>query len=386
MLLSRHTCLKGAFNHSHIFVDPHPDPSLSYDERERLFNLPSSTWADYNTALLSRGGGIFKRSDKTLLLSAEIRHMLDIPKNLMTITPDSLIVYLLKAPVDLLWFGGIGTYIKASYESHFDVHDTSNDAIRVDGLDIRARVIVEGANLGITQKGRIECAHTGVHLNTDAIDNSGGVDCSDHEVNIKILFSDLMRSGALTRDERNTMLVDMTGDIAERVLENNRQQNKVLTYLEQTSAESINAYGDLVHFLEKDTDALLNRTLESIPTDEEFKRRHDQHKGMTRPELAVLMAYSKILLYRKLVPVVEKHQDHPLIHTVLCNYFPALLTHQYRDAILRHHLRCEIVATVLSNRFINHLGPIDALAYVRENKHALWHRIQTYCTLTSAFH
>ncbi len=351
MLLSRHIRLVGAFDHRHIFLDPDPDPETSWHERRRLFDLPRSSWADYDPGLLSRGGRIFERTAKALELTPEIRarFAIDRPR----ITPQDLIHTLLRAEVDLLWFGGIGTYVKASGESNGEVGDKANDALRVDGRDLRARVVGEGANLGVTQRGRIEAARAGVRLNTDAIDNSAGVDTSDHEVNIKILLNDVVARGDMTLKQRDQLLAAMTGEVAALVLADNYRQSQALSVAQAQGPESLEAQARFIRALEKA--GRLNRAIEHLPDEEELASRQADREGLTRPELAVLLAYAKIALYDDLL--ASDLPDDPFMADDLLRYFPEPLHGPHADAIARHRLRREIVATSVTNSLVNRTGP-----------------------------
>lgn len=353
MLQSTEIRLVAAFNHKHIFLDPDPDTNVSFTERQRLFDLPNSTWKNYNSALISAGGGVFERTAKSIRLGAECRKAFGISHT--EITPDELIKSLLCLPVDLLYFGGIGTFIKATSETHSDVGDRSNIDIRVDAKAVRAKIIGEGANLAMTQKARIEYALKGGRLNTDAIDNSAGVDCSDHEVNLKILFSTL--GGSISRDERNILLKEMTNDVAGLVLADNYRQTQILTVMEAARAADINAYQALIRSLE--AEVRLDRSLEALPDDETLEQRRSHNQGMTRPELSVLLAYSKISLYEKILN--STLPDGAGYRPWLYGYFPEILQERFVKAINAHPLRREITATVLTNEVINRVGP--ALIY-----------------------
>jgi glutamate dehydrogenase len=350
MLLSRHIRLVGAFNHLHIFLDPNPDAAASFEERERLFHLPRSSWKDYNPALISQGGGVFERSAKTIPLSPEVRQRLGVTAEQMT--PDELIRTLLKAPVDLLWNGGIGTYVKAVTETHEQVGDRANNALRVNGRDLRCKVVGEGGNLGFTQSGRIEYALTGGRLNTDAIDNSAGVDCSDHEVNIKIALQAAVAKQRLDTEARNRLLESMTDRVAELVLRDNFLQTQILSMMQQQGADALDAQQRLMLALEKD--GLLNREIEYLPGDEEIVRRKDSRQPLTRPELAVLLAYSKLKLYPELLAC--NLPDDPYLVQELHEYFPEALVKTYREELESHALRREIIATSVTNSIINRMG------------------------------
>jgi glutamate dehydrogenase len=349
MLRSPEIRLVAAFNHQHIFLDPEPDAKISFAERQRLFEMPHSSWANYNPALISAGGGVFERTSKSIKLGAELRKAFGIPHT--EISPDELIKCLLCLPVDLLYFGGIGTFIKATSETHSDVGDRSNNDVRVDAKAIRAKIIGEGANLAMTQRGRIEYALKGGRLNTDAIDNSAGVDCSDHEVNLKILFHTLEDS--VSRSERNALLREMTDDVAKLVLADNYRQTQILTVMEESKSADINVYQSLIRSLE--TELRLDRTLEALPDDETLEQRRSRNQGMTRPELSVLLAYSKIALYEKILN--STLPDAASYRSWFHGYFPEILQQRFIKAINVHPLRREITATVLANEVINRVGP-----------------------------
>lgn len=352
MLLSEHIKLIGAFNHLHIFCDPNPDIKKSLKERQKLFKNVKG-WNEYDTSILSAGGRIYSRSDKSLTLTKEIKARFGIKAN--EVSPIDLIRAMLKSKTDLLWFGGIGTYIKASSESHHDVGDKANDALRVDARQVNARVIGEGANLGITQKARIEMAKNGTKLNADFIDNSGGVDCSDHEVNIKIMFSQYMRQnkGKLLVEKRNKILEKMTDNIAEQVLEDNYQQSQAISLAKKTSVSELRIHSRLIAHMERHNG--LDRDLETLPYDEEITQRTKTGTGLTRPELATLIAYCKIRLYNELLK--SDVPDSPIFDDWLISYFPDELQKTYKDTIHSHRLRREIVATRLTNTTINRFGP-----------------------------
>ncbi|VEG77450.1 NAD-specific glutamate dehydrogenase [Cardiobacterium hominis] len=349
MLLSANTRLLAAFNHLHIFIDPNPDPAASLAERERLFRLPRSTWADYNPALISQGGGVFARSDKTIAISPEMKAAFDIQED--SLPPTELISRLLKAPVDLIWNGGIGTYIKASDESHAQVGDRANDALRINGCDVRAKIIGEGGNLGMTQRGRIEAAQNGVRLNTDAIDNSGGVNCSDHEVNIKILLNQAIEAGELDLAARNALLAEMTDSVAAHVLRQNYLQPQTLS-LALARRENLDDYARLMQQLEAED--RLDRAIENLPDDASLGKRRDASDNLTAPELAVLLAYSKMWLYDHLL--ASNLPDAPYHQQNLRHYFPAQLAEKYSKYMATHRLHREITSTWLTNDLVNRLG------------------------------
>ncbi|MCX4787073.1 NAD-glutamate dehydrogenase [Streptomyces sp. NBC_01221] len=352
MLLSEHIRLVAAFDHRHIFIDPTPDAATSYAERRRLFDLPRSSWADYNKELLSAGGGVHPRSAKSIPVNAHIREALGIESRVTKMTPAELMQAILKARVDLLWNGGIGTYIKSSAESNADVGDKANDAIRVNGQDLRAKVVGEGGNLGATQLGRIEFARTGGRINTDAIDNSAGVDTSDHEVNIKILLNGLVRDGDMTVKQRNKLLAGMTDEIGRLVLRNNYAQNVALANATAQSSSLLHAHQRFMRRLGRDGD--LDRALEFLPTDRQIRELLNAGKGLSQPELAVLMAYTKITAARELIRT--SLPDDPHLQKLLHAYFPQQLREQFPEAVDGHALRREIITTVLVNDTVNSGG------------------------------
>lgn len=350
MLLSKHIRLKAAFNHLHIFLDPNPDAAASWKERKRLFTGPNSSWEDYDKKLISPGGGVFSRFDKSIPLSAEVKQWLGL--HVDELSPQALIRELLKAPVDLLWNGGIGTYVKASDESHNDVGDTANNALRVDGRELRCKVVGEGGNLGLTQKGRIEYASRGGKVNTDFIDNSAGVDCSDHEVNIKILLKSMMDNGELDMQARNQLLESMTDEVGELVLRNNYTQTQILSIMEKLSVERLGAKAHLIRVLEQR--GLLDRELEFLPSDKELEQRQTEGKGLTRPELSVLLSYSKIALYEDLL--ASDVPEDPFIAERLRDYFPTPLHTVDEKHLNGHRLHREIISTVLTSHIIDRMG------------------------------
>ena len=359
MLLSEKIALVAAFDHRDIFIDPNPDVAKSFAERERMFKLPRSSWQDYNKELISKGGGVFSRSLKSITLTPEIKAALDIHVDAMT--PFELMNAILKAKVDLLWFGGIGTYIKSHLEANADARDKANDAIRINANELRIKVIGEGANLGVTQLGRIEAAHHGIRLNSDAIDNSAGVDSSDHEVNIKILLNAVVRSGKMNEDGRDTLLASMTDDVASHVLAHNYSQTLSLSLQEITAATDADAHERFMVQLEEL--GQLNRAVEFLPTHDEMRSRIERGKGLTRPELAILLAYSKIQLSEGIV--ASHAPDDEWFEKTLVNYFPEGC-HKYEDAMRNHRLRREIIATVLANRIVD-IGGITFMDRVRES-------------------
>ncbi len=347
MLLSRHIRLVAAFNHRHVFIDPNPDPERSFEERKRLFEQPVSTWDDYDRDAISPGGGVYDRAAKSIEVSPEAREALEIEAD--SLKPNELIQALLQAPVDLLWNGGIGTYIKAISETHADAGDKANDAVRVNAFDLRAKVIGEGGNLGVTQRGRIEYALGGGRVNTDAIDNSGGVDCSDREVNIKILLDAVVESGDLTEKQRNALLVEMTDAVAALVLQDNYEQTETLSLAETNAASMVDVHQRFLRFLE--TRRNLVRELEALPDDEVIGERKRDHGGLTRPELAVLLAYSKIDLHEALLE--SDVPEDPYLSAELERYFPAPLPERFGGQMRAHRLARQIVTTQVVNNMLH---------------------------------
>ena len=349
MLLSRHIRLLAAFDHRHIFLDPTPDEAVSFAERQRLFKLPRSSWDDYNKALISDGGGVFARQAKSIPVSEQVRSALGLPDGTTRLSPPELLRAILLAPADLLYNGGIGTYVKASTETNAEVGDKANDSIRVDGRDLRVKVIGEGGNLGMTQRGRIEAALQGVILNTDAIDNSAGVDCSDHEVNIKIFVDRMVAAGKLDPAERSEFLASMTDEVGRLVLEDNIDQNILLLNDRMRVSEWSPSYERLMDWLEKSAD--LKRDLEALPTTETLRERLDQGQGLTSPELSVLAAYAKIELASALRD--SNLAEDPWFRDTLRSYFPQQLRDRFDAELDTHPLRREIIATVVANDMIN---------------------------------
>ncbi|MFO1413311.1 MAG: NAD-glutamate dehydrogenase [Burkholderiales bacterium] len=350
MLLSRHIRLVAAFDHRHIFLDPDPDPAASFAERERLFRMPRSSWADYDARLLSPGGGIHPRSAKSIALTPEVKARLDLKAD--TLTPAELVNAILKAPVDLIYNGGIGTYVKAASETHAQVGDRANDAVRVNGRDLRCKVFGEGGNLGCTQLGRIEYAMAGGRICNDAIDNSAGVDTSDHEVNIKILLGLPIADGELTEKQRNAQLAQMTDDVAAQVLRDNYFQTQVLSVTNRIAPQLLDAQARFMQYLEKT--GRINRALEHLPSDDEIAERRSAGRGLTRPEAAVLLACSKIWLDEELKS--SPLPDDPWVATALERYFPKALREKFATYMPRHPLKREIIATHVLNSMVNRVG------------------------------
>ncbi|MFZ0324100.1 MAG: NAD-glutamate dehydrogenase domain-containing protein [Actinomycetes bacterium] len=352
MLLSEHIRLVAAFDHRHIFLDPGAEAASSFKERKRLFELPRSSWDDYDRTLISEGGGVYPRSLKSVTITPQVREVLQLPDHVVTLTPANLMHAILTAPVDLFWNGGIGTYVKSDGESNSDVGDKANDAIRIDGAQLRARVVGEGGNLGLTQLGRVEAAQAGVRINTDAIDNSAGVDTSDHEVNIKILLDSVVRSGDLTPKQRNELLATMTGDVSSHVLRDNYEQNVLLGNARVQAHSMLSVHKRFIRLLESRGE--LDRTLEFLPSDAEIDRRDASGGGLTSPEFSVLLAYSKMTLADELLET--SLPDEPYFARLMASYFPPALVERYAGRLDQHPLRRQIITTVFVNEMINRGG------------------------------
>ena len=353
MLLSRHIRLVAAFDHRHIFLDPEPDAARSFAERERMFALPRSSWADYDARLISKGGGVHPRSAKSIEITPQVRVALGLGDEVKSLSPNELMSAILQAPVDLLWNGGIGTYVKAASEQNADVGDRANNALRVNGGQLRCRVVGEGGNLGMTQLGRIEAAQlAGVLLNTDFIDNSAGVDTSDHEVNIKILLNDVVAQKKLTVAARNKLLASMTDEVARLVLLDNYRQNQAISLMERMSVKRLGSKQHFIRTLE--AQGLLDRQIEFLPSDAELSARKARGQGMTRPELAVLLSYSKLVAFQQLLE--SDIPEDPYLSKELLRYFPVPLQKKYASEMERHRLKREIIATAVTNTTINRMG------------------------------
>ena len=350
-LLSSETLqMVAAFNHMHIFIDPNPDPARSYHERRRLFNLPRSSWQDYDSNLISEGGGLFSRNAKSVVVSEPMKVRFGIKAN--RLTPNELIRSLLRSPVDLIWNGGIGTYVKAINESHAHVGDKANDPLRINGCELRAKVVSEGGNLGLSQLGRVEYALQGGALNTDFIDNSGGVDCSDHEVNIKILLNDIVSNGDMTMKQRNQLLESMTDDVARLVLLNNYRQTQAITQAESEARYRMDEYKRFIDYLE--SEGRLDRNIEYLPDNEALAERSGAGQGLTRPELSLLISYSKAELKEALMASDVINEDY--LSKELFTTFPEVLVEQFSEQINHHRLRREIIATQIANHMIDMMG------------------------------
>jgi len=385
MLLSKATKLVAAFDHRHIFIDPSPDPAASWAERKRLFDLPRSSWEDYDASLISKGGGVYKRAAKDIALSQEAKAVTGLTKD--HATPAELIRAILCSPVDLLFFGGIGTYIKASAQSHGDAGDRANDALRIDGRDVRAIVVGEGANLGVTQYGRIEYAREGGperkggHIDTDAIDNSAGVDTSDHEVNIKILMSGPLRRKELTEAGRDTLLAAMTDDVAALVLKDNYDQTLALSVAQANAVRDLDPAGRFMREMERE--GMLDRAVEMLPSDDAMRALARQGLGLTRPELSVLLAYAKLEVFDSVTK--STLPGDPYFAHLLPGYFPSLAAHQFELEIPRHRLAREIVATQLVNRMVNLAGPLFAHRMRELSNTPLWCAARGFALADGAF-
>lgn len=379
MLQSRQIRLLAAFDHRDIFIDPDPDPEKSFEERARLFDLPRSSWADYDAKLISPGGGVFSRSRKSITLTPQMKQMTGLSQD--AVTPAGLIRALLGAETDLLWFGGIGTYVKSSHETHMDVGDKANDPVRIDGAMIKAKVIGEGANLGCTQLGRIEYALGGGAINTDAVDNSAGVDCSDHEVNIKIALGREVQAGDLTRKQRDQLLASMTGEVAELVLRDNYQQTLAIS-LEAALAHSLlDMHAGFIRELERA--GQLNRKVEFLPDDAGIAERAAAGLGLTRPEIAVLVAYAKNSMRQELLS--SDVPDQEFLLDDLLSYFPRPLREKYRGALLGHQLRREILASLLANSIVNRAGLTFVSTISEETGFSMAEVVRAFVVARAAF-
>ena len=350
MLLSQHICLVAAFNHAHIFIDPAPDAAISFVERQRLFSTPKTGWGDYDGALISAGGGVFNRDQKVILITPEMKRCFDISED--SLTPAELMNRLLKAPVDLLWNGGIGTYVKSSSETHADVGDKANDSVRINGNQLRCKVFGEGSNLGMTQRGRVEYCLAGGACNTDFIDNAGGVDCSDHEVNVKILLNEIVSSGDLTAKQRNKLLAEMTDNVAQLVLKNTYRQTQAISVAEKESFSRSAEYRRFMSNLE--SKKRLSRRLEFLPADDALLERQTHGMGLARPELAILISYAKAALKEDLA--VDAIADDDYMATAIEGAFPQKIAQLYPQPLYSHRLRREIVATQVANDMVNNMG------------------------------
>ena len=379
MLLSRHIKLVAAFNHQHIFLDPNPDPEVSYVERERLFNLPRSSWQDYNQNLLSKGGGIYLRSEKSIKLTRQVKKLLNVTQDYMV--PADVIKAILCAKVDLLWNGGIGTYVKSSQESDNDVGDRANDVLRVNGNQLQCRVVGEGGNLGFTQAGRVEYALNDGAIYTDFIDNSAGVDCSDKEVNIKILLNKVMQNNVLSVQQRNRMLREMTDEVAELVLYDNYRQTQAIALARSQATKQVDLYGRFVNLLEEKN--ILERNLEALPTVETLIERKAENKGLTTPEICVLISYSKILLQTRLLE--SDVPEDPWLAKYLYTAFPKRLAKRFSKQLNEHRLRREIITTQLSNDLVNEVGAVFIYRMYHETGATYTDIVRAYAAARESF-
>ncbi len=376
MLRSKTIKLVAAFNHRHIFIDPNPDNIISYNERARLFNLPSSNWSDYNHNLISKGGGVFERNIKSINISLEMQDLLKITD--LKLSPDDLIRAILKAPIDLIWNGGIGTYIKAKDESNLNICDKANDNLRCNAIDIRAKIIGEGGNLGVSQLGRIEYSLNGGILNTDFIDNSAGVSCSDHEVNIKIILNNCLKNNKITLETRNILLNSMTNQIEQLVLEDNYKQNQIINIMANSSIFTIDMFCRFIDYLENNN--YLNRELEFLSSNDDLYRRE---KRLTRPELAIILSYGKIALFDNLSDL--EILDEEYYNEYLIDYFPLLMQKDFLNEILNHQLKNEIIKTIITNKLINQLSPILLHNIMIETNASIIEIIKSYIIICKVF-
>jgi glutamate dehydrogenase len=352
LLCSEHTRLVAAFDHRDIFLDPDPDAASSYVERKRLFDLPRSSWQDYDQSAISEGGGVYPRSLKSIPITDQVRTALGLADDVRAMTPAEMMKAILRAPVDLLWNGGIGTYVKGENETHAEAGDKANDAIRINGADLRVKSVGEGGNLGFTQKGRVEYAMRGGRINTDFIDNSAGVDTSDHEVNIKILLDKVVADGDLTEKQRNHLLAEMTDEVAHLVLRDNYEQNLSMANAAAHAPGLLHVHEDWMKRLERD--GVLNREVEGLPSSRQVRRRLDRGEALTSPELAVLLAWTKIVLADELL--ASDLPDDPYLHIDLMGYFPTKMKEGFESRIADHPLRREIIVTQVVNDLVNGAG------------------------------
>ncbi|MCA1654908.1 MAG: NAD-glutamate dehydrogenase, partial [Pseudonocardiaceae bacterium] len=381
MLLSEHIGLVAAFNHMHVFIDPNPDPATSYAERRRLFDLPRSSWDDYDRSLISEGGGVWPRTLKSIPVSEQARVALGIAAGVTKLSPPELMNAILLADVDLLWNGGIGTYVKATTETHADVGDKANDAIRVDGADLNVKVVGEGGNLGLTQRGRIEFATKGGKVNTDALDNSAGVDCSDHEVNIKILLDQLVANGVLAKEQRNELLAEMTDEVADLVLADNYSQNAVLGASRAHTVPMLTVLARLVAHLEER--AGLDRELEALPSKARFRDMDKKSEGLTSPELATLLAHVKLRLKEDVL--ASRLPDADVFARRLPEYFPTQLRERFGDAVHKHPLRRQITTTLVVNEVVDGGGVSYAFRLTEEMNATATDAVRAFTAVTKIY-
>ncbi|MFF0862896.1 NAD-glutamate dehydrogenase [Nonomuraea sp. NPDC003560] len=381
MLLSQHIRLVAAFDHRHVFIDPTPDAARSFAERQRLFDLPRSSWDDYDPSLISAGGGVFPRTAKSIQITPQMREALGIEAGVSSLAPNDLISAILRAPVDLLWNGGIGTYVKAGSESHADVGDKANDALRVDAGDLRCKVIGEGGNLGFTQLARIEFALNGGLVNTDFIDNSAGVDTSDHEVNIKILLDQVVRDGELTDKQRNQVFTSMTDEVADLVLRDNHAQNVVLDATRAQAVDMLHIHARYLRKLERD--GLVNRELEFLPSDKTLAERRQARLGLTAPEFSVLLAYTKLVADAEVLG--SELPDDPYLASWLVSYFPSDLRERFRTYMDAHPLRREIITTCVVNELVNAMGTTFMFRFAEETGASTSDIVRAYLVAREVF-
>jgi glutamate dehydrogenase len=381
MLLSEHIKLVAAFDHRDVFVDPDPDPAVSFAERRRLFELPRSSWADYDSALISGGGGVWPRSAKSVPISPQVRAVLGLEDGITALSPDQLISAILAAPVDLLWNGGIGTYVKASNQSHADAGDRSNDAVRIDASQLRARVIGEGGNLGLTQEARIEFSLAGGLVNTDFIDNSAGVDTSDHEVNIKILLDEVVRDGQMTTADRDQLLQSMTDEVARLVLADNYHQNRALAAARAQSAQMLHVHARYIRKLERD--GRIRRRLDVLPADKDIAERRSTGSGLTLPEFSVLLAHTKIAVRQEVL--ASEVPDDPYLRRALTRYFPIPLRERFTDRMPSHRLHREIITTAVMNEMVDKSGITFAFRLNEETGASVPHITEAWLVAREVF-
>ncbi|HEX2131674.1 MAG TPA: NAD-glutamate dehydrogenase [Actinophytocola sp.] len=381
MLLSEHIRLVAAFNHMHVFIDPDPDPATSFAERRRLYDLPRSSWDDYDRSLISEGGGVWPRTLKSIPISEQARVALGLPEGTRKLSPPELMKAILLAEVDLLWNGGIGTYVKASTESNAEVGDKANDAVRVNGADLRVKVVGEGGNLGLTQRGRVEFARAGGKVNTDALDNSAGVDCSDHEVNIKILLDQLVTHGGLAQEQRNELLESMTEEVADLVLADNYSQNAVLGVSRAHAVPMLTVLARLVNHLEEH--AGLDRDLEALPTKQRFRELDKAEQGLTSPELATLLAHVKLALKEEVL--ASELPDADVFARRLPEYFPSKLRETFPEAIGRHPLRRQIITTLIVNEVVDGGGVSYAFRLAEEMNATATDAVRAFSAVTTIY-
>jgi glutamate dehydrogenase len=381
MLLSEHIKLVAAFDHRHIFLDPDPDPAISFGERRRLFGLPRSSWADYNTALISSGGGVWPRSAKSVPISPQVRAVLGLQDGTAGLSPDQVISAILAAPVDLLWNGGVGTYVKATSQVHADAGDRSNDAVRIDASELRAAVIGEGGNLGLTQEARIEFALGGGLVNTDFIDNSAGVDTSDHEVNIKILLDEVVRDAELTQADRDSLLQAMTSEVGNLVLSHNYHQNRALAAAREQAAQMLHVHARYIRRLERD--GRIRRRLDVLPGDKDIAERRAASVGLTLPEFSVLLAHTKIAAAQEVL--ASEVPDDRYLRRVLSSYFPAALRERFAGRMLAHRLHREIITTEVVNDMVDRSGITFAFRLNEETGASVPHITEAWLVAREVF-